>query len=101
MNKELYNQIKEYFKMLSQKNMIKILKIDDDEMKIQYYWITEGIVNPDAEVFVKDGKIYAGIIDEYEEDEIEKVYMTCKTFEEFKEAYEETFEDEDWKKYNR
>ena len=101
MDRTLFKKITEYFKKLWFKNMIEITDINFDEMKIQYYWITEGFANPDAEVFIKDGKIYAGIIDEYDEDELEEVYMSCKTFEEFKKAYEETFQDEDWKKYNK
>lgn len=94
MDRKLFNEIKKYFKMLWFKNIIEITDIDYVEMKIQYYWITEGFSNPDAEVFVKHGKIYAGLIDEYDG-------MICKTFEEFKEAIEETFQDEDWKKYNK
>lgn len=95
MNRTLFNKIKEYFKMLWFKNIIEIMDIDYEEMKIQYYWRTEGFDNPDAEVFVKDEKIYSGLIDE--EDDL----FVCKTFEEFKEAIEETFQDEDWKKYNK
>ena len=98
MNRIVFNYIKEYFKMLWFKNIIEITDIDHEEMKIQYYWITKGFDNPDAEVFVKDGKIYCGLIEEYNEDNIEETYMVCKTFEEFKEAIEETFQDEDWEK---
>lgn len=101
MNRQLYEKLKSYFKMLWNKGMIEILDIDDNNMRIRYYWITEGICNPDAEVFVKNEKIYAGIEDEYDEDELDQAYLVTDNITEFIKEFEETFEDDDWKKYNK
>ena len=99
MNRKLFDKVKEFFKMLWNKNMLEILDINDEQMRIHYYWITEGICNPDAEVFVKDEKIYAGIVDEYDEDELDQAYLVSDSFDEFKKDLEETLQGEDLIKY--